>query len=96
MSGVICFSNNNSRQYFLHITPTRAVRYEDKIVEEVEGREAVSRRKVGEKAASSRLCIFAVNTSRSVPSRERDPTKPALFELSFASHYSLSSSFSFE
>lgn len=35
------------------------------------------------RAAGSRLCIFAVNASRSVPSRmrKRDPTKPALFEL---------------
>lgn len=92
MSGaIICHSNNNSRQYFLHITPTRAIRYEDKIVEEAEGmRGRISKRSSGEGRASPRLCIFAVNASRSVPccKRDRDSTKPALFELSFASRRS--------
>jgi len=70
------------------VSPTyQTIRHGDKIIEEVEGSESrKGGRNRGRENASSHL-FFAVNASRSIPSRkrERDSTKPALFELSFAS-----------
>ena len=71
------------------------IRHEDKIIGEVRGSERVG--EIEGKNASSRL-FFAVNASRGIPTRkrERNPTKPALFELSFASPSFLPLRFSFE